>query len=135
MSKNLSIVLVDDSKCVIAQLLKLIAGTEGVEVVGTACDGPGALRVVEDLKPDLVLMDISMPGLDGMSALRALGSEHPEVRVAMMSSVAGMGSCADEAVRLGAVQVISKPFDTELLASLFEGERKARGFSACDGEG
>ena len=134
MSKNLSIVLVDESKCVIAQLLKLIAGTEGVEVVGTAGDGSGALHVVGDLNPDLVLMDTSMSGVDGMSALRVLRSKYPEVRIVMMSSLEGVSSCAEEAFRLGAIQVIGKPFDADLLTSLFEGERKARGFSSRGGD-
>jgi DNA-binding NarL/FixJ family response regulator len=126
MPKNLSVVLVDDSKIVIAQLLKLIAEMEGVEVIGTAGDGSGAVKIVGELRPDLVLMDIMMPGMDGMSALRVLRANYPEVRVVMASSVAGVSSRAEEAFRLGAIQVIGKPFDHELLAALFESERDAQ---------
>ena len=126
MTKNLSVVLVDDSKIVIAQLLKIFAAMDGAEVVGTAGDGAGAVRIVGELRPDLVLMDILMPGMDGMSALRVLRANYPEVRVAMLSSVAGMSAQAEEAFRLGAVQVLGKPFDPPLLAALVENEREAR---------
>ncbi len=121
MAQKLSVLLVDDSRAVIAQLENIISDFDGVDVVGTANDGASAIRMVAEVHPDLVLMDIVMPGLDGMAALRVLNSNHPEVKVAMVSSVGGMGSRAEEAFKLGAIQVLGKPFDREVLGSLFEG--------------
>jgi len=120
--KKRTLLLVDDSKAVIAQLENIIAEVEGVEVVGTASNGAEAIRLVASLEPDFVLMDIVMPDMDGLAALRMLRSSHPDVRVAMVSSVGGMSSKAEEAFRLGAVQVIAKPFDREVLEALFARE-------------
>ena len=122
MSQKLSVVVVDDSRGVLVQLERMLEEIESVEVVGTACDGAGAIRSVAELRPDLVLMDIVMPGMDGLAALRVLHAQHPDLRVVMVSSVGGSGSRAEEAFRLGAVQVISKPLDKQVLEALFERE-------------
>ncbi len=122
-SKSLSVVLIDDSALVLAQLEELIEQIDGVEVVATANDGTGAIRVVRDHTPDLAIMDIVMPQMDGLAALRVINHNFPTTRVAMLSSVAGSASKAEEAFRLGAIQVIGKPFDARILESLFESER------------
>ena len=120
--KSLSVVLIDDSNLVLAQLKELIGTMEGVEIVGTANDGTGAIRVVREHSPDLAIMDIVMPGMDGLAALPLINANFSETRVAMLSSVAGSASKAEEAFRLGAIQVLSKPFDTTTLEALFESE-------------
>lgn len=125
-AKPLSVVLIDDSKVVLTQLEEFIGSIDGVEVVGTASDGAGGIRVVRELQPDLAIMDIVMPGMDGMSALRIINANFSDTRVAMLSSLAGAASKAEEAFRLGAVQVISKPFDPSVIESLFETERERR---------
>lgn len=125
-SKSLSVVLIDDSKIVLAQLESMIAEIDGVEVVATASDGAGAIRVVREHHPDLAIMDIVMPGMDGLSALRVINANFSETRVVMLSSLAGAATKAEEAFRLGAVQVISKPFDAEVLEALFDSECKRR---------
>ncbi len=122
-SKSLSVVLIDDSALVLAQLEELIEQIDGVEVVATATDGTGAIRVVRDHTPDLAIMDIVMPQMDGLAALRVINHNFPTTRVAMLSSVAGSASKAEEAFRLGAIQVIGKPFDARILEALFESER------------
>lgn len=121
--KSLSVVLIDDSKIVIAQLQELIGDIEGVEVVATANDGAGAIRVVRESQPHLAIMDIVMPGMDGLSALRIINANFPDTRVALLSSLAGAASKAEEGFRLGAIQVISKPFEPDVLEALFESER------------
>ncbi|MFT5441156.1 MAG: two-component system chemotaxis response regulator CheB [Myxococcota bacterium] len=121
--KSLSVVLIDDSKIVIAQLQELIGDIDGVEVVGTANDGAGAIRVVRESQPHLAIMDIVMPGMDGLSALRIINANFPDTRVALLSSLAGAASKAEEGFRLGAIQVISKPFEPDVLEALFESER------------
>jgi DNA-binding NtrC family response regulator len=67
-------------------------------------------------------MDIVMPDIDGLAALRMLQAKQPEMRVAMLSSVGGMASKAEEAFRLGAVQVLGKPVDGETLEALLTQE-------------
>ena len=125
MADRLRVMLVDDSRCVIAQLEHMLADFDQVEIVGAAYDGASAIRLVVDLAPDLVLMDIVMPGLDGLATLRVLSAQHPEVSVAMISSVGGRPSMAEEAFRLGAVQVLGKPFDADVLGKLFASVKAA----------
>ncbi len=122
MSESLRVVLVDDSRTVLAQLESLLEDIEGVELVGTAADGASAIKVVDGTKPDLVLLDLVMPGIDGLSALRVLQANYPDLRVAVLSSAGGAATRAEEAFRLGAVQVLGKPIEEELIRSLFERE-------------
>ena len=123
MADQLSILLVDDSRSVLAQLEGLLGDVDGTDVVGMARDGGEAIRMVSELHPDLVLMDIVMPRMDGMAALRVIRTNHPGVQVAMISSVGGTASRAEERFRLGAVQVIGKPLDERILESLVESVR------------
>jgi len=126
MSDKLRVVLVDDSRSALAKLEGMLRALGSVEVVGTATDGVMAVTVVGQKKPDLVLMDIVMPNLDGIAALRMLRSQQPAVRVAIVSSVGGNANRAGEAFRLGAVQVVTKPYDIQQIESLIalELERK-----------
>jgi YesN/AraC family two-component response regulator len=131
---DLKVLIVDDSKLVVTQLEQILATVEGVDLVGTAPDGAAAVRTAAFSKPHLILMDIVMPGMDGLSALRIIGATQPKTRVVMISSVAGSGNNAEEAFRLGAVQMISKPFDRVQIESLLESElarlRKGAGDAA-----
>jgi len=129
---KLSVVLVDDSASVLARLAALIGEIEGADVVGTARSGPEAIRVVHQARPDLVLLDIVMPDMDGLSTLRLLKAQQPEVRVAMVTSVGGAASRGEEAFRLGAVHVLGKPVDPEDLAALLAREREAARARARD---
>jgi DNA-binding NtrC family response regulator len=63
-----------------------------------------------------------MPNVDGLAALRLIQSNNPKTRVAMLSSVGAMASKAEEAFRLGAIQVLSKPIDEDSLGSLLAQE-------------
>jgi two-component system chemotaxis response regulator CheY len=119
----MNVLLVDDSRTVLAQLEHILSGLDGLAIVGMARDGAAAIRMAKESRPDLVLMDIVMPGLDGLSALRTIKAIHPEIEVAMVSSVSGEATKAEEAFRLGACQVLGKPFDSELIESLVENLR------------
>lgn len=126
MADKLRVVIVDDSRSALNQLTQLIEEIEGTEVVGTAPDGLTGVTLVAQKKPDLVLMDIIMPHLDGLAALRMIRTKNPEIRVAVITSVAGTRTRAEEAFRLGAVQVLGKPVDRDQLEALIERERAAR---------
>lgn len=126
MSRKLNVLLVDDSRTVLAQLERLLGELDDVAIVGVGRDGAAAIRLASEVAPDLVLLDIVMPGLDGLSALRTIKSMHPEIAVAMVSSLSGDAHKAEQAFRLGACQVIGKPFDPESVAALVESLRAAR---------
>jgi YesN/AraC family two-component response regulator len=121
-AKKLTVLLVDDSRTVLSQIQKVVEASEEAEIVGTASNGAEAIQKTSELKPDLVIMDIVMPDIDGLAALRMLQAKQPEIRVAMLSSVGGMASKAEEAFRLGAVQVLGKPVDAETLEALLTQE-------------
>jgi two-component system chemotaxis response regulator CheY len=123
MTRKINVLLVDDSRTVLAQLERILGDIEDVAIVGLARNGAAAIRMTNESMPDLVLMDIVMPGLDGLSALRTIKSMHPEMRVAMVSSISGDSSKAEEAFKLGACQVLGKPFDVDLIESLIENVR------------
>jgi two-component system chemotaxis response regulator CheY len=124
MTPKLNVLLVDDSRTVLAQLERILGDLDGVAIVGMERSGAAAIRVADESMPDLILMDIVMPGLDGLSALRTIKSMHPEIRIAMVSSVSGDAAKAEEAFRLGACQVLGKPFDLELIEALIESVRR-----------
>ena len=75
--KKLTVLIVDDSRTVLAQIENVVSANETVEVVGTARNGAEAVQQVSQLRPDLVLMDIIMPDVDGMAALRLIQSKTP----------------------------------------------------------
>jgi len=74
MCEQLRTLIVDDESLAVERLQILCARIPGVSLVGTAMDGAGALRLIEALKPDLLLLDIQMPGIDGMAVANALAS-------------------------------------------------------------
>ena len=125
MARKINVLLVDDSRTVLAQLERLLADVDDLAIVGTARDGAAAIRVATEAKPDLVLLDIVMPGLDGLSALRTIKSMHPKIEVAMVSSVSGDAQKAEEAFRLGACQVLGKPFDPDVIEALVANVRES----------
>src|ERR1051326_9048381 len=79
------ILLADDHSLVRASLRSLLTDNPGIEVVAEASDGRQALELVGQHRPDLVLMDISMPGLNGLEATRQIVKAHPNVRVIVLS--------------------------------------------------
>jgi len=84
-----------------------VEGIAGVEVVAEAGDGSQALRMISEMKPDLVLLDISMPGTNGFDVLRQTTKESPKMRVIVLS-MHESGEYAIRALRLGAVGYLPK---------------------------
>jgi DNA-binding NarL/FixJ family response regulator len=75
MTDKIRIVIVDDHAMLRAGLEQLLGGEADLEVVGTAASGDEAIEIVREVRPDVVLMDLQMPGVDGVSATRAIVSE------------------------------------------------------------
>ncbi len=80
------VIIVDDHPLVRAGIAQLLESTEDISVVGQAADGEEGIAAVAELEPDLVLMDLSMPGMDGRTATRRIREAHPKVRVVVLSS-------------------------------------------------
>ncbi len=80
-------ILIADDHLIIRQGLRLILETEdGFELVGEAADGAEALRLCADLHPDVVLMDLRMPGMDGLTAIERLSREQPDIAVVILTT-------------------------------------------------
>jgi len=80
------VLVVDDQQLVRDGIASLLGIQPGIEVVGTAADGHEALERAAELDPDVVLMDVRMPGLDGVEATRALRRARPGCRVVMLTT-------------------------------------------------
>lgn len=118
----ISVLVVDDSALVRRLVTSVLEQADGIEVVGTASNGEVALRKVDELKPDLVTLDIEMPVMDGLTALRELHRRHPRLPVIMFSTLTQSGAAATlEALSAGASDYITKPTNgVSLTASLIE---------------
>jgi DNA-binding NarL/FixJ family response regulator len=113
-----TVMLVDDHPLVRAGLATLIATTDDLELVGEASGGEEAVTLVEELEPEVVLMDLSMPGMDGVEATRRILDDYPEVRVVVLTSFADEGRVTD-ALAAGAVGYLLKDCDgRELIAAI-----------------
>lgn len=104
-----TILVVDDAKFMRMTLGSMLS-SGGHEVVGEAENGLTAVKKYRELQPDLVTMDITMPELDGIEAVRRILSEFPQAKVIMCSAM-GQQKVVVEAIEAGAKDFIVKPFD------------------------
>jgi two-component system chemotaxis response regulator CheY len=115
------VLLADDSIAVVRHLEKILASSGEFEVVARARDGLEAIKMYQLHHPDIICMDINMPVMDGITALRTLVALNSQVKVVMVTSLGGVGGRFTEAIRLGAKGVISKPFVAEELLNILRG--------------
>ena len=112
--RRLRLLLADDHSLMCEAIALALENEDDMEIVGCAENGSQVLPLVQQTNPDLVVLDLRMPGMDGLTCIKLLGERFPEVRTAVLS-----GLDADEAIeaalRLGANAFISKSVDpTEL---------------------
>lgn len=117
-------VLVVDDDTLMRELLKALLRDEGFTVVGEAKDGLSALALVDRVHPDLVCLDVNMPGLSGLDVLKSIKSRHESCRVVMISGDASMATVR-EAVGFGAVGFIVKPFKAGRVGASLRAAMKA----------
>jgi DNA-binding NarL/FixJ family response regulator len=104
---TIRVLAADDQRVVREGLALLLSLLPGVEVVGTAANGEEALALTAQQRPDVVLMDLRMPGMDGTEATRRLRAEHPSVKVVVLTTYADDRSVVG-ALRAGAVGYLTK---------------------------
>ncbi len=114
MSNSIRILVADDH-LIIRQGLRLILETESdFELVGEAADGAEAVRLCAELKPDVVLMDLRMPGMDGLTAIERLRVEQPQVQVVILTTF-NEDDLMMRGLRAGAKGYLLKDTDRETL--------------------
>lgn len=105
-------VLIVDDAAFMRMMIKDILSKNGYEVVGEATDGADAIEKYKELKPDLVTMDITMPEMDGIMALKEIKKIDPDAKVIMCSAM-GQQAMVIDAIQAGAKDFIVKPFQAD----------------------
>ncbi|HEY9552729.1 LytR/AlgR family response regulator transcription factor [Allosphingosinicella sp.] len=118
----LRVLVVDDEPLAVERLQLLLARSEGVTLVGTAADGEAALRIAEAVRPDLLLLDIAMPGMDGIEVARELAASAIDPAVIFVTA---FDNFAVAAFDVAAVDYLMKPVDPERLARALDRAREA----------
>lgn len=108
MSDKVKVLIVDDSSFMVKTLSEMLSDDPEIEVIGYASNGQDALEKIKQLKPDVITLDVDMPVMDGISAIRHIMIESP-VSIVMLSSLFRHGEITFEALRLGAVDFMPKP--------------------------
>jgi two-component system response regulator LytT len=122
-SAVISAIVVDDEKLASDELSYQLKQFEDVEVIATAANGLEAIKLIEDLEPDLVFMDVQMPGLDGMGVIRKLREKDIPLPHFVMATA--YDQYAVEAFRLEALDYLLKPVEKDRLEIAVERARKA----------
>lgn len=113
------VLIVDDELLARQRIEDLLAKEENVVIAGTAADGPSAIEAIRELHPDLVFLDVQMPGKTGMDIARELGDEMPATVF-----VTAYDQHAVQAFELEAVDYLVKPFDDERFEQAFHRARR-----------
>ncbi len=111
---SVRVVVVDDNELLRAGLVTVLASDESVDVVGEAADGPAGVRLALEQRPDVVLMDVEMPGGDGITATERLSREAPLVRVLILTMF-DLDDYVLEALRAGASGFLLKTTEPRAL--------------------
>jgi two-component system chemotaxis response regulator CheY len=111
--------LIVDDALIMRMKIREIATQAGWTVVAEATNGAEAVRLFDEHRPDMVTLDMVMPEMDGLSALKAIREQHPAANVVMVSAV-NQKEKLRECIAEGAVDFVVKPFDPHRLKSFFE---------------
>lgn len=111
MKKTVRVLVVDDSALMRKLIPQMLAGDESIDVVGTAMDGTFCLKKIEELKPNVVTLDLEMPGMNGIDTLKEIMRRQP-IPVIVFSSHSTEGATVTmKALGLGAFDFVPKPKD------------------------
>ena len=115
-----------DDASFMRRVIRKIIESDGYEVAGEATDGADAIRKYEELRPDLVTMDIVMPRCSGINALEEILRRDPDARIVMCSAL-GQEGLVEESLRAGARDFIVKPFRRQEVLSTLGGLLRSTG--------
>lgn len=113
-----TIMVVDDSPFVSKQIRDIVEGN-GYSVVGYAKNGEEGIELYKELLPDIVIMDIIMPGIDGLETAEILLKNNPEAKILMLSSLCDAGTLG-EVRNIGLKYLIPKPLEEDVLLATLE---------------
>ncbi|HTT01507.1 MAG TPA: LytTR family DNA-binding domain-containing protein [Steroidobacteraceae bacterium] len=119
-ARPLRVLIVDDEALARQRLEDLLRREEAVEIVGTADNGHAAIEAIASLKPDLVFLDVQMPGCTGLDVLREVGPDHMPATI----FVTAYDRYALDAFELAAIDYLVKPFDDERFEQAFRRARR-----------
>ncbi len=109
------ILIIEDTKDDYERAREILTGS-GYRVIGIATDGESGIKKYGEKSPDLVIIDLILPGMNGIDVLHAIRDENPQARIILCSS-AGQGPVIDLAMKSGANGYVVKPYDSEILLS------------------
>ncbi len=118
--RSLRVLIVDDEPLARQRLLDLLEGREDIEVVGQASSGREAIEAIRTLQPDLVFLDVQMPGMTGLDVVREIGPEQMPVTI----FVTAYDQYALKAFEVAAIDYLLKPFDDERFEQALERARR-----------
>ena len=110
------ILIVDDSRTS-RKILRSILEDAGHDVVGEAMDGQDGVNKYKEMRPDLVTLDITMPVMDGLEALKCIREVNSEAKVIMVTA-AGQQNKMIDAIKLGASEFVTKPFEPDEIVKM-----------------
>jgi DNA-binding NarL/FixJ family response regulator len=114
----ISVLITDDEPLFVEMIQALLAAEEEIAVIATARDGQAAVRLAEELCPDVIIMDVSMPVMDGIEATRRIREQNPDANVLILTGGTTAGDI-DRSRKAGAAVYLTKDrIATELVAEI-----------------
>ena len=127
------VLIVDDHAILRMGLASLLSSKSEIEVVGDASDGPSGIRKALKLKPDVVIMDLMMPGMDGIEATKELLAKAPESKILILTTF-GTSNGINNALEAGAMGAVMKNCDFSELADAIRAVASGKRYVAADVE-
>ena len=123
MTENIKLVIAEDNEILRSSLATVFEASPGLQVVGTAENGREAVELCDDLHPDVVIMDMLMPEMDGLAATKVITQYYPDVQVIVLTT--GFGWLAEDAYAAGASAYLLKTISVyEIVQVIFAAQGK-----------
>jgi two-component system, NarL family, nitrate/nitrite response regulator NarL len=118
LQREISVLVTDDEPLFVEMIKAMLSAEEDIAVVATACDGRSAVRLAQELRPDVIVMDVSMPVMDGIEATRVIRDSDPDACVMILTGGTAPND-VDRARKAGAAAYLTKDrIATELVAEI-----------------